>query len=373
MTITLSSMAKSRVALLLALLLIINPLEASALHSLDNYVNSKHLAKPGLLILNPSDGQIIAQNAPDSLRVPASVLKLVSSTAALHFIGGDTRYITRVFKTKSENTYLIRGSLDPWMTSNLTLAKKNGQAYLPSLVTKANTENKKKITLYYTNLFEKDRYNLSLNLKKKGIKATFKKIDTAKSKEIAKEEIASLSSLPLSEMVKFAILYSDNTLANRLAMAAARKIGFERNSKGLTQTFKLALEENGVDSGGLKAKDGSGLDKDNRLSAKTLVELLIKIRSNPKYQAIYEGLPVAGKSGTLKKRFIEDGYEAAGLVKAKTGWLRNTVTLAGYVKSADKEYVFAILADEITPTLSGRNKARAAMDRLLGTIATGNH
>ncbi|GBL22783.1 hypothetical protein EMGBS5_07770 [Clavibacter sp.] len=63
MTITLSSMAKSRVALLLALLLAINPLEASALHSLDNYVNSKHLAKPGLLILNPSNGQIIAQNA----------------------------------------------------------------------------------------------------------------------------------------------------------------------------------------------------------------------------------------------------------------------------------------------------------------------
>jgi len=373
MTITLSSMAKARVALLLALLLAINPLETSALHSLDKYVNSKHLASPGLLILNPSDGQVIAQNVPDSLRVPASVLKLVSSTAALHFLGGERRYVTTIFTTEKENAYLIKGSLDPWMTSNLTLAKKNGQKYLPSLISKANPENKKRLTIYYSSLYEKDRYDLNLNLKRKGIKAIFKKVDAAKAKEIAKEEIASSTSLPLSEMIKFVNLYSDNILANRLAMAAAREIGFERTSKGLTQTFKLALEEIGVNNEGLKAKDGSGLDKGNRLSTQTVVELLVKIKGNPKYQAIYEGLPLAGESGTLKKRFIEDGSEAVGKVKAKTGWLRNTVTLAGYVKSADKEYVFAILADGIRPTLSGRNKARAAMDRLLEAIVMGNH
>jgi len=373
MTITLSSMAKARMALLLALLLAFNPIETSALHSLDRYVNSKHLATPGLLILNPLDGQVIAQNSPDTARVPASVLKLVSSAAALHFVGGERRYVTSIFTTESENTYLIKGSLDPWMSSNLTLAKRNGQKYLPSLITKANVENKKKITIYYATLFERDRYDLSLNLKRKGIKATFKRVTSAQARELAKDEIASLTSLPLSEMIKFVNLNSDNTLANRLAMAAAREIGYERTSKGLTQTFKLALEEIGVNSQGLVAKDGSGLDKGNRLSTQTVVELLVKIRDNPQYQAIYDGLPVAGKSGTLKNRFIEDGPEAVGKVKAKTGWLRNTVTLAGYANSEDKEYVFAIMADEITPTLSSRNKARAAMDRLLEAIVMGNH
>jgi D-alanyl-D-alanine carboxypeptidase/D-alanyl-D-alanine-endopeptidase (penicillin-binding protein 4) len=366
-------MAKSRVVILIALLLAINPLEASALHTIDKYVNSKHLAAPGLLILNPLDGQVLAANSPDSLRVPASVLKLVSSTAALHFLGAERRYVTSIFATERKDAYLIKGSLDPWMSSNLTLAKKNGQKYLPSLITKANPENRKKITLYYASLFEKDRYDLSRNLKRKGIRATFKKVDSAKAKKIAKEEIASLTSLPLTEMIKFVNLYSDNTLANRLAMAAAREIGFERNSKGLTQTFKLALEELGVNSQGLKAKDGSGLDKGNRLSTRTVVELLMKIRDNPKYQAIYEGLPVAGESGTLRKRFIENGPEAVGKVKAKTGWLRNTVTIAGYAKSADKEYVFAIMADGINPTLTSRNKARAVMDRLLEAIVIGNH
>lgn len=373
MTITLPAMAKPKLALLLVLLLLINPLEASASDTLNKYVNSKHLANPGLLILDPVDGQVVSQSEPDSLRVPASVLKLVSATSVLHFVGGETRYTTKIFATEIENTFLLRGSLDPWMTSNLTLARKNGQKYLPSLISRANSSNSKKITIYHTGLFEKDRYDLSVNLKKKGIKTVFKEVDSEKATQLATVELSSLTSLTVSEMVKFITLYSDNNLANRLAMAAARRVGFERNGKGITQTFKLALQEIGVNSEGLIAKDGSGLDKDNRLSTRTLVELLTKIRNDPKFQAIYEGLPVAGKSGTLRKRFIEDGSEAAGLVKAKTGWLRNTVTLAGYVKSADKEYVFAIMADGITPTLSGRNKARAAMDRLLGSIVMGNH
>ena len=33
----------------------------------------------------------------------------------------------------------------------------------------------------------------------------------------------------------------------------------------------------------------------------------------------------------------------------------------------------SIMADGITPTLSGRNKARAAMDRLIEAIVIGNH
>jgi hypothetical protein len=47
--------------------------------------------------------------------------------------------------------------------------------------------------------------------------------------------------------------------------------------------------------------------------------------------------------------------------------------MAGYVEQGETEYAFAILADGITPTFSSRNRARAAMDRLLGVIVNGNH
>ncbi len=366
-------MRKGLLAILSTILLIFGNSPAHALHSLEKYVNSKNLASPGLLIINPTDGKVIAQNAPDSLRVPASVLKLISTTAALHFVGPDKTYTTSIYSTDQANTYLIKGTLDPWLTSNLAQSKKNGQKFLPSLVAKANKENKKKITIYYSGLYEKDIFNLNINLKAKKIRATFKKVESSEATALAKAEIAKLTSLPISEMVKFVILWSDNTLADRLGKAAARKLGYETDSKGLTQTFKQAMDELGIDSSGMKVFDGSGLSKSNRISANTIVTLLSKIRNNPNFQSIYEGLPVGGITGTLQKRFLETAPHAVGHVHAKTGWVNRSVTMAGYVDDGETEYAFAILADGITPTFTSRNRARAAMDRLLGVIVKGIH
>lgn len=366
-------MRKAIVAILSTIALIFGNSPAHSLHSLDKYVKAKSLAAPGLLIVDPNSGKAVAQNSPESLRVPASVLKLISASAALHFVGPEKTYTTTIYSTEQENAFVLKGSLDPWLTSNLSLAKKNGQKFLPSLVTKANKENKKKLTIYYSGLYERDKYDLNLNLRKKGVRATFKKVESAAATKRAKDEIASLTSLPITEMVKFVIMWSDNTLANRLGNSAARKIGYETDAAGLTKTFKLALEEMGVDSTGLKVKDGSGLSKANRVSAKTIVDLLMKIRNNPRFESIYEGLPVGGLTGTLQKRFVETAPHAIGHVHAKTGWVSRSVTMAGYVDDGETEFAFAILADGITPSLGARNRARASMDRLLGVIVKGNH
>jgi D-alanyl-D-alanine carboxypeptidase/D-alanyl-D-alanine-endopeptidase (penicillin-binding protein 4) len=360
-------------ALIALVSVVLGAVPANSLHSLDKYVNSKNLASPGLLVINPVNGEVIAQNSPESLRVPASVLKLISTTSALHFLGPEKSFTTKIFSTDEPDSFLIKGTLDPWLTSNLTQSKKNGQKFLPSLVSKANQADKKKLKIYYSGLFEKDIYNLNLNLKAKKIRATFKKIDSSQASLVVREEIASLTSLPVSEMVKFVILWSDNTLADRLAKAAARKLGYGTSIKALNQTFKQAMDELGVDSSGMKAFDGSGLSKSNRVSAKTIVNLLSKIRNNPTYQSIYEGLPVGGLTGTLQKRFLETAPHAVGHVHAKTGWVNRSVTMAGYVDDGTTEYAFAILADGITPTFSSRNRARAAMDRLLGVIVKGIH
>ena len=122
-------MRKTFISALIAATLFAGSTPSHALHSLDKYVNSTNLASPGLLIMNPADGTVIAKNSPDSLRIPASVLKLVSTAAALHFVGADKTYVTSIHSTDKSNTYVLRGRLDPWLTSNLTLAKKNGQKF----------------------------------------------------------------------------------------------------------------------------------------------------------------------------------------------------------------------------------------------------
>jgi D-alanyl-D-alanine carboxypeptidase len=80
-------------------------------------------------------------------------------------------------------------------------------------------------------------------------------------------------------------------------------------------------------------------------------------------------MPVSGVSGTLRSRFLTTAPQAIGLVRAKTGTLNGTVTLAGYIESIDREYVFVTLADEIPRGTRANSKARAAIDRLLGRIA----
>lgn len=124
-----------------------------------------------------------------------------------------------------------------------------------------------------------------------------------------------------------------------------------------------------VDSTGLSVSDGSGLSHDNRVSARTIAQLLWKIRVEPQFQAIYDGLPVAGKSGTLKKRFKKYGKSAKGLIRAKTGWINTSVTMAGYVEVGNNEYVFAVIANHIKPTEKSRDLARRAIDKMLATVA----
>ena len=191
-------MRKSLIAILSIALLILTATPSQALHTLDKYINAKSLAAPGLLIINPNDGKVIAENAPESLRVPASVLKLISTSAALHFVGPEKTYTTRIFSTDKSTTFVLRGSLDPWLTSNLTLSKKNGQKYLPGLVTKANTKNKKTLTIYYSGLFEKDTKDLGLNFRKKGIRITFKKVDSDRKSTRLNSSHVSESRMPSS-------------------------------------------------------------------------------------------------------------------------------------------------------------------------------
>lgn len=345
---------------------------AHALHTVEKRAAATALAAPGLLVMDSSDMRVLVENKPDSTRVPASVLKLLTATVAIQYLGADARYATTIWRTEAPNEFLIRGSLDPFLTSSRYTADKYGHSYLPSLINKSGASELKKLKIHYEGLYPKDVYSLSVALKNRGIKNTFVKVKSSQAEEIGIEEVATLDSKPFSKIISHMIMWSDNLIADRLANAATKSTGYDDNGAGLTATFKAVLSGLGVSSQGLKIRDGSGLSKKNQVSARTVVDLLIALKKDPKFASIIAGLPIAGKSGTLEKRF-EKAPGAIGMVQAKTGWVNRSVTLAGYAKSGEKEYVFAILADGITPTLKARNAARRAMDKLLETVVMGDH
>lgn len=170
-------------------------------------------------------------------------------------------------------------------------------------------------------------------------------------------------------MVDWFMLWSDNQLSERMAKIAAKYAGNEFNDAGVAITFAEILISFGINPAQMEVIDASGLSRQNKVTAHVLAQLLFKIHSDPVLAKLIETLPVGGESGTLQTRYIKTAPDAVGLVKAKTGTLTGTVSLAGYVESGDREYAFAIIADRIGRSNSASDRARKTLDRYLAKIA----
>ena len=332
---------------------------------------SPTLRNPGIVVIDPISGQVIYQRGANILRAPASVLKLISTTTALKTFGPDKRFTTTISETSDPATFILTGEADPWLTASAYEAKKYHRAYLPTLINKVLElhPDLKAITLDYTNVYSTDLALLQKFFKGR-VEITTVRVGSSAAATAAPEKIIeSVTSPSLKEIIAFTLLYSDNALANRLAFQAAKQMGFAADSTGLQAAFTKTLNDLGVPSAGLVVHDGNGLSHATRVSALTIASLLVEIKRNPDLVDIYKGLPLAGATGTLKNRFIKDAPKAVGLVRAKTGWIDNTVSLAGFVNVGDKQYVFTFIANQIINRESARSAARVTMDKMLATIA----
>jgi D-alanyl-D-alanine carboxypeptidase len=335
-----------------------------------NHVNSKFLSNPGVVLIDQSSNEIIYQNGADKPRIPASVLKIFSTAAIALTLDSKTTFQTSLYKTDKKGVFVLWGDYDPWITSSVRYRDANNRAYMPRLIKTAFASNEKlkKITLIYKGVSGSDIYQAKKALKRRASVA-YKPIDKGVEVEsLITEKIASIESPPLEKMIRFALLYSDNGLSQKLAMLAARKSGFPLTKEGLNQTIKSKVSELGVDTTGMRFIDGSGLSNRNKVSATTVSQLLLKVKIDPRLKPIYDHLPISGESGTLASRFVETAPQAIGLVRAKTGSIRGTVSLAGFATAGEKEYVFVVLADDVGRTRSLQDAARRAIDRMLGTI-----
>jgi PBP4 family serine-type D-alanyl-D-alanine carboxypeptidase len=230
----------------------------------------------------------------------------------------------------------------------------------------------KNYDVIYSNLYSQDVANLKSFWSKRGFKPTFKSVSNDETFVAMGEQIVSENSPTVAALIDWILLWSDNLISERLARLSAKAAGYPMSSKGVDKVFRDVLEGMQIDATKLVVADASGLSRKNKITAKLMAEFLYKIRLDEKYSIIYSGLPIGGVSGTLKTRFITTAPIAVGLVRAKTGTLNGTATLAGYVQSTDREYVFVTLADEIPSGNTALKRARDAIDRVLGRIAAPN-
>ena len=371
-------------AVCLALILSIAPADAAlAPESIpavfDELLKVPTLSNPAMIVIDGTTGQIIYEKNIFSQRKPASVMKVLAGAVTLDYLDPQSVFNTTVNIAPEEKTVIIRGSLDPWISLDHKVARKMNRASLPyigfntlSAVKEANGGSLKNYKVIYSNLYSQDISNLKAFWAKRGFKPVFKSVSDDEAFLAQGDLITSENSPTVTEILNWMMLWSDNLLADRLARLAARSAGYSLDIKGVDKVFRNLLAQFEIDDRKLVVADASGLSKKNKITAKLMGELLYKIRKEEKYALLYESLPIGGVSGTLENRFTTTAPSAVGLVRAKTGTLNGTATLAGYVQSTDREYIFVTLADDIAKGNAALNKARAAIDRVLGRIAAPN-
>jgi D-alanyl-D-alanine carboxypeptidase/D-alanyl-D-alanine-endopeptidase (penicillin-binding protein 4) len=157
-------------------------------------------------------------------------------------------------------------------------------------------------------------------------------------------KIADVKSQPISKWVTHMLTVSDNTEAEFLARLVSKQLGFDGSLDSIDEALKTALTSAGLVTDNLTLKDGSGENEENLVPATFINSLLKKVLNRDgNFDVIYQGLPIAGESGSLANRFKGDNIDAAGHIFAKTGWTRHEYSLAGIIKAKDgTDLVFSI-------------------------------
>ncbi|MFD2179873.1 serine-type D-Ala-D-Ala carboxypeptidase [Veronia pacifica] len=129
---------------------------------------------------------------------------------------------------------------------------------------------------------------------------------------------------------------SDNLIADNILKTLGKQTfrvpGTFQN--GVAAVKRVLDEKAGIDLRQAVLVDGSGLSRNNRMTAKQLTEVLTFIYRNPQL-GILKMLPVAGVDGTLRYRQSVRKSPIKGRLRAKTGTLFGSYNLAGLMETVN--------------------------------------
>ena len=161
----------------------------------------------------------------------------------------------------------------------------------------------------------------------------------------------------LAEVVREINKFSNNVMAQQLFLT----LGLTQRGQGTAEASRAVLgqwlvERFGAAASGALIDNGSGLSRDQRISAELLAAVLRSAWASPVMSELMSSLPVSGVDGTLRR-----SKAPAGRAHLKTGSLRDVAGIAGYVLGASgrRYVVVAIVSDP------NAGAARPALDALV--------
>jgi D-alanyl-D-alanine carboxypeptidase/D-alanyl-D-alanine-endopeptidase (penicillin-binding protein 4) len=146
------------------------------------------------------------------------------------------------------------------------------------------------------------------------------------------------------DVVRIANKHSQNLYAEILLRAVARAKGGEGSFDGGCRAARMVLGFGDGDAT-FRQVDGSGLARENQTTVGALGKILVAMYSAPMARDFIASMPEPGDpDGTLRRRM--EAPKFAGRVFAKTGTLRDTSSLAGYVRSqSGRTFAFVVLCE----------------------------
>ncbi len=154
---------------------------------------------------------------------------------------------------------------------------------------------------------------------------------------------------------------------NLYAEALFRNIGKSLKGNGSYDSSKVALTEElmkmGIEHNDFIQSDGSGLSRQNYVTARFLCDYLTSIRYTKEFATFYNSLPQPGTPGTLEHVLYKADLSLKRRIRAKSGSLDNVKCYAGYVERRSGELIsFAIL---INNYLANTSEIQGVIEELM--------
>jgi len=221
-------------------------------------------------------------------------------------------------------------------------------------------------------------YMLRSSLAQKGVVITGAS-RTSEGRGGYQNEIATLQSPPLS-VIALQTLKPSQNLYTELILRTLGKVSPLPPPTTITSTLPQSSEELGLEavksflktvgirSESLVLDDGSGLSRNDMITADASVQLLT-FMSKHRYATVFrDALPIAGVDGTLRNRF--KATPAENNIRAKTGSLSSAASLGGYMTTAAGEKLaFSIMVNNYPRDVEPRSLCIDPIAILLASYA----
>lgn len=193
----------------------------------------------------------------------------------------------------------------------------------------------------------------------------------------AQVEIASVQSPPFSLIAAHTLKPSQNLYTEIILRTLSNvpqpgrsdtSTSYRTNEDAGLDVVRNFLRQAGVTDTDLVLSDGSGLSRNDMITANATVQLLTFMTRHKYFTEFREALPIAGVDGTLRSRMR--GTPAEGNVRAKTGTLSSVASLGGYVTTASGErLVFSMMLNNYPNVSVVRRDSIDAIAVLLASFA----